>query len=60
MLKITRELELNMLTGLNKSWKVRVHKSTITRILQSKEERLTTEITIPEAKRHKSVVASST
>jgi len=34
---------------------VRVNKSTITRILQSKDKRLTTKIINPETKRHKSV-----
>ncbi len=41
---------------IEQKWRVRVNESTITRILQSKEKRLTTEVTKPEAKRHKPVV----
>jgi hypothetical protein len=41
---------------IEQKWGVRVNESTITRILQSKEKRLTTEIINPEAKRHKPVV----
>jgi hypothetical protein len=40
---------------IEQKWGFRVNESTITRILQSKEKRLTTEITKPEAKRHKPV-----
>ncbi|EXX66100.1 hypothetical protein RirG_127040 [Rhizophagus irregularis DAOM 197198w] len=54
MLVITRKLELSMWTGLNKSG-IRVNESTITRTLQSKEKRLTTELANPEVKRHKPV-----
>ena len=40
---------------IEKKWGVRVNESTITRILQTKNKRLTTELTQPEQKRHKSV-----
>jgi len=40
---------------IEKKWGVRVNESTITRILQSKNKRLTTDLTHPEKKRHKSV-----
>ena len=41
---------------IEQKWGVRVNESTITRILQSKEKRLNTEITKPKAKRHKPVI----
>jgi hypothetical protein len=40
---------------VEQKWGVRVDESTITWILQSKEKRLATEVTKPEAKRHKAV-----
>ena len=40
---------------VEQKWGVRVNESTITRILQSKDKRLTEEVTKPEAKRHKAV-----
>ncbi|CAB5360730.1 unnamed protein product [Rhizophagus irregularis] len=40
---------------VEQKWGVRVNESTITRTLQSKEKRLTTELANPEAKRHKPV-----
>src|SRR3981189_2273383 len=40
---------------IEKKWGVRVNESTITRILQTKNKRLTTELTQPEQKRHKSI-----
>ncbi|CAB5357498.1 unnamed protein product [Rhizophagus irregularis] len=41
---------------IEEKWRVRVDESTITRILKSKNKRLSTEIANPEAKRHKSVL----
>lgn len=41
---------------IEQQWGVRVDESTITRILQSKEKRLASEVTNPEAKRHRSVI----
>ena len=41
---------------IEQKWGLKVDESTITRILQTKDKRLTTEVTNPEAKRHKSVV----
>jgi len=41
---------------IEQKWGVRVDKSTITRILQTKDKRLATEVTNPKAKRHKPVV----
>lgn len=41
---------------IEQKWNVRVNESTITRILQKSEKILNTEITNPNAKRHKSVV----
>ena len=40
---------------IEEKWGVRFHESTITRILQSSDKRLTTEIANPETKRHRSV-----
>ena len=40
---------------IEEKWSVRVNESTITRILQTAEERLGSEITSPNTKRHKSV-----
>jgi len=40
---------------IEQKWNVRVHESTITRILQTKDERLTTEVNNPEKKRNRSV-----
>ena len=54
MLTILQGLELSMLTGLNK-WNVRVSESTVSRILQKKEERLSTEVNVPKAKRYISI-----
>ena len=41
---------------VEQKWGVRVNETTITRILQTKEKRLTTEIIHPEQKRHKPVI----
>ena len=40
---------------IENKWKVRVSESTVSRILQKKEERLSNEINTPKAKRHRSV-----
>lgn len=42
---------------IEKKWGVRVNESTITRVLQSKNKRLTTDLTHPEKKRYKSVTS---
>ena len=44
-------------TWIEQKWGVRVDESTITRILQTKDKRLTTKVINPEAKRHKTVAA---
>lgn len=41
---------------IEQKWGVRVDKSTITRILKTKNKRLTSEVINPEAKRHKAVI----
>ena len=43
---------------IEQKWRLRVDESTITRILQTKDKRLTTEIIKPDAKRHKDVIVS--
>jgi hypothetical protein len=50
--KLTRS---QYVTWIEQKWGVRVDESTITRILQTKDKRLTTEVINPEAKRHKTV-----
>ena len=50
--KLTRSKYVNW---IEQKWELRVDESTITRILQSKDKRLTEEVTKPEAKRHKAV-----
>ena len=50
--KLTRS---RYVTWIEQKWGVRVDESTITRILQTKDRRLTTEVINPEAKRHKTV-----
>src|ERR1044072_4029458 len=52
--KLTRTQYINW---IEEKWGVRVDESTITRILQSKNKRLTTDLTHPEKKRHKSVTS---
>jgi|SRR5581483_4095748 len=51
--KTTRSQYVNW---IEQKWGLRVDKSTITRILQTKDKRLTTEVINPVAKRHKSVI----
>ena len=51
--KLTRSKYVNW---IEQKWELRVDKSTITRILQIKDKRLTTEVINPDAKRHKSVI----
>jgi len=41
---------------IEQKWGVRVDKSTITRILKTRDKRLTSEVINPEAKRHKAVI----
>src|SRR6266498_5349312 len=41
---------------IEQKWGLRVDKSTITRILQTKDKRLITEVIKPDAKRHKGVI----
>ena len=41
---------------IEQKWGLRVDESTITRILQTKDKRLTTEVINPGAKRHKAVI----
>src|SRR3954469_21003477 len=52
--KLTRS---QYVTWIEQKWGVRVDESTITRILQTKDKRLTTEVINPEAKCHKTVTA---
>ena len=40
---------------IENKWNVRVSESTVSRILQKKEERLSTEVNAPKAKRHRSI-----
>jgi hypothetical protein len=51
--KLTRK---EYLGWIEQKWGVTVHESTITRIIQKSKEILSTEISNPEAKRHKSVI----
>lgn len=51
--KLTRKEYVRWIEG---KWGVTVHESTITRIIQKSKEILSTEVTNPEAKRHKSVI----
>ena len=51
--KLTRSKYVNW---IEQKWGLRVDESTITRILQTKDKRLTTEVINPDAKRHKSVI----
>jgi hypothetical protein len=39
---------------IENKWNVRVSESTVSRILQKKEERLSTEVNAPKAKKHRS------
>jgi hypothetical protein len=41
---------------IEQKWGLKVDESTITRILQTKDKRLTTEVIKPDAKRHKGVI----
>ncbi len=50
--KMTRSQYVNW---IEQKWGLRVDESTITRILQTKDKRLTTEVINPDAKRHKAV-----
>ena len=50
--KMTRSQYVNW---IEQKWELKVDESTITRILQTKDKRLTTEVINPEAKRHKTV-----
>ena len=52
--KLTQTQYINW---IEEKWGVRVDESTITRILQSKNKRLTTDLTHSEKKRHKSVTS---
>ena len=51
--KLTRSQYVNW---IEQKWGLRVDESTITRILQTKDKRLTTEVINPGAKRHKAVI----
>ena len=53
--KLTRSQYVNW---IEQKWGLRVDESTITRILQTKDKRLTTEVINPGAKRHKAVIVS--
>jgi len=51
--KLTRSQYINW---IEQKWELRVDKSTITRILQTKDKHLTTEVINSGAKRHKAVI----
>lgn len=50
-----KETRSQYVNWIERKWGVRVNESTITRILQTKDTRLATDVVNPEAKRHKSV-----
>ena len=53
-----KKIRIQYVDWIEQKWGVRVNESTITRILQSKEKQLNTEVTKPNVKRYKPIIVS--